>query len=212
MKYLFFIALLLAGAQSSLAKHYVSGLQKVTFRAGPGVENKIIRMVETDSAMTILQKGDEWSKVKDKTGKEGYVMTRFLSKEVPYSLKYSWLKGQNEKLKKELQELKDLQENLNQNFTETKRELASTKENLETTNSSFAELKNGSQEYLKLKAKYEAASSALSGQNEQVKALREKLSLYYFTWFVAGAGVLLLGWLIGFLSRKSKKTYSGISL
>ncbi|MEX1100110.1 MAG: hypothetical protein WEB87_06775, partial [Bacteriovoracaceae bacterium] len=88
----------------------------------------------------------------------------------------------------------------------------STKENLETTNSSFAELKNGSQEYLKLKAKYEAASSALSGQNEQVKALREKLSLYYFTWFVAGAGVLLLGWLIGFLSRKSKKTYSGISL
>ena len=199
--------------QSAFAKHYISGAAKVTFRTGPGTDNKILGMLELDEPVTLLEEGDEWSKVKDKTAREGFVMSRFLSKTVPYSVRYSWLLAKHNKLKEEMGELKQSQADLNKYLGDAKRELASTKENLQATSSSFEELKAGSSEYLELKEKYEQTHKKLDGSNKEVALLKEKLSLYYFTWFLAGAGVLLLGWLIGFFSKRRKQGYgSRISL
>ena len=212
MKFFLTIIFLSMGFQTAVAKQYIAGVQKITFRTGPGTENKIISMMEADTPVTLLEHGEEWSKVKDNQGNEGYVMTRFLTKETPYILRYRWLRGQKEKLEKELAKLKEEKESLTANFSQTQRELASTKENLETTHESFEELKSGSAEYLELKTKYEKAALTLENQSDKVAALEEMLSLYYFTWFLAGAGVLLFGWLIGFLTRKNKRNYSGIKL
>lgn len=191
----------------SFAKHYIHGAKRVTFRAGPGTDNKIIGMLETDAAVKMVEEGETWSKVVNDEKKEGYVMTRFLTTEVPYSLRYKWLKGHYEKMKEEVATLKAAQSELNQNLGEAKRELASTKENLENTAQSYDELKTGSAEYLTLKEKFDNVNEQLGEAKQNVAILKEKLSLYYFTWFLAGAGVLLMGWLIGFLSKKKKSGY-----
>lgn len=198
-----------AFGQSAFAKHYISGAKKVTFRTGPGTDNKIMGMLIEDEAVTVLEAGEQWSKVRNQEKKEGFVMNRFLSTEIPYSVKYKWLSGQHKKLKEELEALKASKEELNQNLGEAKRELASTKESLEQTSDNFAELKSGASEYLELKQRFEQATATLEGANQEVAILKEKLSLYYFTWFLAGAGVLLLGWLIGFFSKKKKRGYGG---
>lgn len=203
------IVVLLFSVQAAYAKHYITGAQKVTFRIGPGTENKIISMLEADARVTLLEEGETWSKVKSKEGKEGFVMKRFLTTEIPYSVKYSWLVGQHNKLKAELAEIKAAKTSLDENLGQAKRELASTKQNLEATSSEYNELKTGSAEYLELKGKYEETTARLSGANHEMALLKEKLSLYYFTWFLAGAGVLLLGWLIGFFSKKKKRGYGG---
>lgn len=201
-------ATLLLSAQAAFAKHYIAGAKRVTFRIGPGTENKIISMLEEDTAVTVLEEGEAWTKVKS-DGNEGYVMNRFLTKEIPWSVKYKWLAGQHSKLKEELANLKAKEDELNQTLGEAKRELASTKENLENTSSEFQELKSGSAQYLELKAKYDETSKELAGSNKEVALLKEKLSLYYFSWFLAGAGILLLGWMIGYFSKKKKGRYGG---
>lgn len=192
-------------------KQYITGASKVTFRMGPGTSHKIISMIEADTGVSIVEAGDTWTKVKSE-GKEGYVMSRFLTTEVPYSLRYKWLKGHYEKLKEEVAEFKEKEKALHSTLSETKRELASTKENLETTSSSYQELRSGSQEYLDLKSRYDKTSKELTGSNKEVAILKEKLSLYYFTWFLAGAGVLLLGWMIGFFSKRKKASGYGNSI
>ncbi len=168
-------------------------------------------MLEADTPVDLVETGDEWSKV-EADGKEGYVMSRFLTTEVPYSLRYKWLKGHYERLKEEVAAFKQKEKALSSTLNETKRELASTKENLESTSSSYQELKTGSAEYLELKARFDETSKELTGSNKKVAILKEKLSLYYFTWFLAGAGVLLLGWLIGFFSKRKKASGYGSSI
>ncbi|MBC75815.1 MAG: hypothetical protein CME64_07350 [Halobacteriovoraceae bacterium] len=209
MKKFIIIALSLMIGSNLWAKEYITGLQKVTFRVGPGTGNKIISMLESNEGVRVIERGEEWSKVSNKKGKEGYVMTRFLTKEVPYNLRFKWLLGQHKKLKEELAQVKEQNSNLNKEFSNTKRELASTQENLESTANSFKELKDGSSEYLALKEKYDQAKLSLSSLNTRVEMLQEKLSLYYFTWFLTGAGILLLGWMIGYFSKKRKRGYGG---
>ncbi len=204
-----FIALGMLLASNLWAKEYISGLQRVTFRVGPGTDNKIISMLGSDEGVKVLARGEQWSKVENKEGRVGYVMTRFLTKEVPYNLRFNWLLGQHKKLKEELAQVKDQNQSLSKEFSNTKRELASTKSNLETAESSFQELKDGSSEYLTLKEKYDQSKASLTTLSNKVAVLQEKLSLYYFTWFLAGAGILLLGWMIGYFSKKRKRGYGG---
>ena len=58
------LVLVLISANVFAAKSYISGVQKVTFRSGPGKTNKIIKMIESDAAVTVLEEGEEWTKVK----------------------------------------------------------------------------------------------------------------------------------------------------
>lgn len=192
-------------------KNYVMGVQKVTFRVAPGKTEKIIKMLTTDSPVTVVEAGEEWTKVKDAEGNEGYVLNRFLTKDVPFSLRYEWLKKKFDKLEEKNNELNEKLKEMKNELKETKSSLATTEENLNKTSSSFEELKSGSADYLNLKNKYEKTEELLGVQTAKVKELQSKVSTYYIFWFLAGGGVLFLGWIIGLFSRKRKKYGSSLS-
>lgn len=194
-------------AQSS----YIDYLQKVTFRTGPGTDNKIIRMINTDEKVKIVKKGETWSKVSDVEGVEGYVLNRFLTNELPASIKYTWLKSKFDKLelshKGTTSELKELEKRLKSLLLE----LETTQKNLETTTMQFEELKAGSSEYLLLKKKFDQSVIDLAQSTKKANMLKESVNTHYIKWFLAGGGVLFLGWFIGLISRKKKGYQSGIS-
>lgn len=58
---------------------YVSDEFEITLRTGPGNDHKIISMPKSGNAMEILQKGEEWSRVRLPDGKEGWVLSRYIS-------------------------------------------------------------------------------------------------------------------------------------
>jgi SH3 domain protein len=190
-------------------KTYIKGLQRVTFRSGPGTTNKVLKMMESDNAVTVMEVGEQWTKVKTSEGTEGYILNRFLTADIPFSSKYKWLKSKFDKLKDRHDILKTNQKEVNKVLSETKDSLFKSQEALTTTNSSYEELKLGSTKYLELKKKYESTVAELSAQNVKLKVLESKISTYYIFWFLAGSGVLLLGWVIGLLSRKKKSGYGG---
>ena len=208
MKILVLLSVLLMAVPSFAERLYIKGLQSVTFRSGPGTENRIIKMIETDSPVTVLESGDEWTKVKDAEGNEGYILNRFLANETPYSIRYSWLTKKFEKLKEETQQLKESKTELNSSLSGSTKELTTLKEKLAATEAAFEELKLGSTKYLELKAKHDKAQALVSEQATRLRELESRLTAQYMIWFLAGAGVLLLGWLIGLITRKRRNMYA----
>lgn len=206
------IALLAVSFNVFAQNYYITGVQKITFRSGPGTENKIIKMLETDSKVTVLERGEEWSKVRDSEGVEGYVLNRFLDESVPYSLRYKWLKSEYDKLKETHAQSLEAQKQTQSELSNTKNELAQTQKSLEQVNASFEELKAGSANYLQLKEKFDKTTQALDDKRGKVKDLESQLIKHYIYWFLAGAGVLFLGWIIGSISRKKKGYGSSIRL
>lgn len=211
IKLFVFTTLLVFMTVASAQTRYIDGIQKVTFRTGPGTDNKIIRMIESNEKVTLLESGDTWTKVKDTEGNEGYVLNRFVTKDTPYIYRYQYQKSLVEKLKEKedklTQEIKELKTELGK----TKTDLSTTKQSLSDTEQNYTQLQEGASDYIGLKKKYDSTVLALKQSTERVKKLEEQVNTHYIKWFLAGGGVLLLGWLIGLISRK-KKYQSSIRL
>jgi len=77
---------------------YVTGVTSITMRTGPGVEHKIIAILKSGTKLEIIDYQNDWSQVKKGAEKIGWVLSRFLTRNVPDSILL-------EKLKKNHQDL-----------------------------------------------------------------------------------------------------------
>jgi len=188
---------------------YVTDLIKLTLRSGPSTEYKILAVVESGQKLEVLEPGEDWSLVRLASEKEGYVLTRYLTPEPTHSVlleqlqeKYDVVNQQSAALLEENTRLKD--EN-----KELKSTLSTTQQTLQELDKDYKELKAGSAEFLSLKAKYKQASEHLTAQTKKAEKLDEELGRIemnqYIKWFLAGSGVLLVGFIIGFSARKQRR-------
>jgi SH3 domain protein len=88
---------------------YVSDILKLTLRTGPSIENKIIAVIESGQMMEVIQYGDEWSKVRLPSGKEGWVLSRYLTTDETNNIKLERLEAMHNNLTIQAAEL--LEEN-----------------------------------------------------------------------------------------------------
>ena len=80
------IGLVVLPAASVAETVYVSEDFEITMRTGPGSDRKIISLVQSGKALEILEKGEEWSMVRDHSGKEGWVLNRYLTASQPCAM------------------------------------------------------------------------------------------------------------------------------
>lgn len=208
LKWSIFTILLICMNIAMAQSRYVDGLQKVTFRTGPGTDNKIIRMIETNEKVTLIEAGEKWTKVRDSEGNEGYILNRFVTNETPYIYRYQYQKSVNEKLKEKEESLSAQVKDLRAELAQIKSELSTTKENLQSTEQNFTQLQEGASDYIGLKKKYDSTVSQLKKAKERTEKLEEQVNTHYIKWFLAGGSVLFVGWLIGLISRKKKYSSS----
>jgi len=73
-------------------------------------------------------------------------------------------------------------------------------------------LKKESKDFLNIKTKYDKTSKQLAEQSERVEKLEAEISRLGWNqnirWFLGGAGVLLLGYIIGFFSKRRRRRSS----
>lgn len=188
---------------------YVSDVLKLTLRTGPSIENKIISVINSGQMMEIIDFGEEWSQVKLPNGKEGWVLSRYLTSNETNNIKLERLEAKHKNLIIQSAEL--LEEN-NRLKAENKRfstEFNTNQKQLVKTQSDYEELKAESAEFLTLKTNYERAASQLAEQTAKAKKLEEELSSLemntYIKWFLAGSGVLIVGFLIGFSTKRQRR-------
>ena len=188
---------------------YISDVLKITVRRGPSTEYKVIAIAESGQQAEILEKGEDWSLVKLDSDKEGYAMTRYLVPNPTHKILFEQLQAKQKALTQQATELLEENTQLRNENKMLKSTLESAENSLSKLDGDYKELKAGSAEFLTLKTKYKKVSEQLTEQTKKATVLEKELSKVelnqYIKWFLAGSGVLLVGFIVGFSARRQRR-------
>ncbi len=161
--------ILLLAATSWAENVYVSENIRLTVRKEPGNDKKIVSILASGDQVNVLQPGDEWTKIRLSDDKEGWVLSRFLSTQMPSSLalkmlekKYEDLVAQSGMPQEDVRRLKEENEKLSADQQNCSKQFQS-------LNDSYQALKTDSQEVVKLRADYEDALVRISEQGKKTR-------------------------------------------
>ncbi len=184
---------------------YINDVIKVTLRGGPGYDHKIVSVLSSGDVVEVIEKGKEWSQARIPDGPSGWVPTRLLSDQEPNVLKIRRLEQQLAALKAD----------------DNRPESALKEENRKLQNA-LAEARFELEAARQARGSVESGGSGSPGDNPsandaQVKVAELETRLAEcqghanhetltagIRWFLAGAGVLLVGMLIGLKSRNRR--------
>ena len=188
---------------------YVTDNLKLTLRSGPSTEYKILSVIESGQQVEMLQPGEEWSLVRIANGKEGYVLTRYLMPDPTHNVRLEQLQNKHKALMQQAATLLEENTQLKNESRQLKSTLDENEKTLKKLRVDYEKLKAGSAEYIELKEKYKTASGQLAEQTKRAEALDEELRSIemnqYIKWFLAGSGVLLVGFIVGFSARRQRR-------
>lgn len=204
------VSLIIYATPAIAGTQYVDDLHKITVRQGPGVKYRIIETVSSGTRFETMDQKNGWTQVRLSDDRKGWVVNRYLTDEMPDSKKYETLKAKCDPLEKQIKELKADNRALQKNNRVLSKKLAQSRDALATTQSDYEELKASSADVLKLKSENEQLASALKEKKEKIASLETKLSDAFLSealkWFLAGAGVLILGLIIGAGGKRKRSS------
>ncbi len=191
---------------------YISDFLRITMRTGPGIDHKIIEMIKSGQSVTVLEQGPEWTKILLPTGKEGWVLNRFLTPKPPSGLLLKKLEEKHAELSLQITTLIDENKRLRNENQRLDAELKTSSRNLKKVTDSYQKLKSGSAEYLDVKSRYEMMVVQLDQQKKRAQDIEKELESIRFhkniRWFLSGAVVLIIGFLIGFSAIHQRRRSS----
>jgi len=205
----FGICLFLIWTDARAETKYVGDLTEITFRTGPGIDHKIITMLKSGLTVEVIQEEEDWTKVRLPSEREGWVLNRFITSSPPSSLLLKGLKEKNKVLM--LQNVSLLEENMKIQAQSDKlaAEFAIHKQTCSELQKAYEILKKESGEYFRLKSRHGKTAQQLAEQTKQIEKLDEEITNIQFShnikWFLSGAGVLVLGFWIGFSAKRQRR-------
>lgn len=214
MKRLFIIAILLVLLPDVVhaEKRYINDLLEITLRTGQGIDHKIIEIVKSGQMVEVIKPGNQWTKIRQLNGTEGWVVSRFLTSNKPNILLLKELQEKHEAIMirtdSQLEEIAKLQED----NKELRSKLTVSAKTLNGLNNSYETLKKGSGDFLQLKSNYKKATAQLTKQKQKNQKYEDELSKLeqrqIFRWIFTGAGILFLGFLIGLSGKRQRRRLS----
>ena len=203
------IVLMCFSANGFAETMYVTDVLKLTLRSGPSTEHKILSVVESGQQLEILEPGEDWTLVRIANGKEGYVLTRYLIPEPTHNVRLEQLQAKHKALMQQSATLLEENTRFRKESKQRTLSLDGNEKALKKLRADYDELKAGSAEYLELKKKYMTVRGQLAKQTKRADALDEELRgielNQYIKWFLAGSGVLLVGFIVGFSARRQRR-------
>lgn len=166
---------------------------EVPVRSGQGTEYKIISLLQKGETVTSLEEDGYWIKVRTATGREGWALKRYLSLSLSIDDAFS----------------------LPTDTGEQARETSPAAEQKPDTVHPEAALPPASPAPLQQEQTTPSlAEQQLAETGKELEELRDKLALVTLEkqelqkndriqWFLAGGGVLLIGWIIGLITCRS---------
>ena len=208
---IFAVLTLLLGAAAVMADDtsYVTDQLEITMRSGQSIKHQIVRMLPSGTPVEVLETDEEtkYSRVRTMDdGTEGWVLSRYLDNQP----------SARERLASAKQQLQQLETDKRQ-LQQSLKQISSEKERLSKTLSTLDD-KNGqmSRELEHIK-KISAATIEVDESNQNLKMELQQLKTRYEQaqnsietlrddsnrkWVMVGAGIILLGMLIGLIIPK----------
>lgn len=196
---------------ATAATMYVSDLLRLSLRSAPGAGNEAVAIIKSGQILEVVATNEQWSQVRMSDGREGWVLSRYLTPEKTGALKLGILQQQHAALKEQAAAWQTANAGLKNENQIFRAELEQTAKRIEDVGRSYAKLKKEAAGYLKLKENYKNAAAKLSEQQKKIAGLEKELSkletLQMIWWFLAGAGVLLLGFIAGFSVKRQRRRF-----
>ncbi|XOF33527.1 MAG: TIGR04211 family SH3 domain-containing protein [Candidatus Electrothrix sp. YB6] len=187
-KVFFFLSLLVVLTAVSAAAadtRFVRPDIDIPVRRGKGEQYKIIKFVRDGNQVELLEESGHWAKVRLEGGTEGWMFKRHLGETMPPA--------------ERLQELQDNNTNFEEENKKLKEKIGRIEELQLAANEELEQLRTSAEEKL---ATCVREKNRLESQKKVSKEVDRTI------WFLSGAGVLLLGWLIGRYAAGSQKRRS----
>ena len=208
------IGLLILPAASVAETVYVSEDFEITMRTGPGTDRKIISLVQSGKALEILEKGDEWSMVRDHNGKEGWVLNRYITPNQPCAMVLGRVRQDFDVLTAKYKDLKDNFDNLSTQKKATDADLSQNQKDRDELSAAYETLKKEAADFLKLKQRHKQVSADLEAEKTLAAKLdEENMQLKrsrIIQWVLTGGGIMLVGFFIGLFSSSRRKSRSSL--
>jgi SH3 domain protein len=197
-----FFTVLLPSVSGLAATFYVSDTTvEANLRTGTQKENRIIALLRPGTELEVLSEEDGWAEVTLTDGRTGWILKRYLSERPPWRVTAEKLGTENEQLRAQLTTIKGGHQGLLQKNRELQKQMDLQQKELEKLRRNYEELKNSSTNYLNLKMAYENLQKGARQSNAKLdqleKAYGKLKSSTGIRWFLSGAGVLLLGYVMG---------------
>ncbi len=206
MPFVFLCWLLILGPSIASAETsaYVTDRFEITLRGGPGTEHRILKMLPTGTALTVLERSDDgYARVRTADGKEGWVLQRYLQPE-PVA------RDRLAELERRAQELETRTARLGQENETLKSENARLREALEEARRARGEaearwqrIREASRNVLALQDENETLKTELVSLRRELLTLRQESAAMRDArqrdWFLSGALVLAVGIVGGLL-------------
>lgn len=200
-----------AGAQEL----YVLDNIPITLRAGQGTQYRIIAMISSEHALTRLEDGDGWTRIRTEKGDEGWVLTRYLTRQKPARLalaalekEYAALQERSGDPEEELNRLRDENRHLQE-------QLSGLENTLQKLDREYETLQHESTDYLEVRSRLERLTAQYEEESQRAADCEAALSVIesrvHIYWFISGAGVLLLGFVLGLSMRRKNRRSSLLS-
>jgi SH3 domain protein len=187
---------------------YVTDVFEVTMRSGTSTSNAIVRLLASGQALTVLESdlASQYSLVETEDGKQGYVLTRFLidgpaAREVLQGLRVKF-DQQQLRLDEQQTEVTQLKQSLQQEQTDSQ----TLKTTLRASEQELSEVRGAAQNTLNILEQNKRLQTVVDQLREEKTLLSdtnaELSDSTQIDWFVRGAAVSLIAFIIGILVTK----------
>jgi len=198
---------LLAGAPivHAAETRYVTDVFEITMRSGTSTSNIIVRLLASGEAVTVLERdlASQYSLVETEDGKQGYVLTRFLedspaAREILQDLRVKF-DQQQLRLDQQQSEITQLKQFLQQEQTDSQ----TLKTTLRASEQELSEVRGAAQNALNILEQNKRLQTIVDQLREEKTLLSdtnaELSDSTQLDWFVRGAAVSLIAFIIGIL-------------
>lgn len=184
---------------------YVSDRLEITMRSGKGTSYGITRMLRSGTPVEVLEmdKKSGYTKVRTRSGKEGWVLTRFLMKgQAARDLLASAEKNlaeielENRKMETATAALKEEKNALQKNLDRLQGESRSVSQELSEIKRTASSALAIDSENKDLKSRFVSLERELQTLQQENEGLRDRTAR---DWFMVGAAVVLLGIIVGLI-------------
>ena len=208
-KFLLMFSLVVAASALQAAEvKYVTDIFEVTMRSGTSTANSIVRLLPSGAKVTVLENdlASQYSLVETEENKQGYVLTRFLmdspaAREILQDARARY-EQQQSLLDEQQTEIEQLKEALQQEQTDGQ----TLKTTLRASEQELSEVRDAAQNTLNILDQNKQLQTVVNQLREEKTRLSdsnaELSDSTQIDWFVRGAAVSLIAFIIGILVTK----------
>jgi SH3 domain protein len=194
---------------------YTSDITEISVRQGNDTSYPVIKTLKSNEPVTVLESSRGWSKIQLADGKEGWLISSYLTEKKPAVAASPEASKNIDQIQLQLKASDEENDRLKKEILSLKSQLDSSMKNLADLRASANGNPVESEEFLALKAKFDQISADAKEKSIRINELEQQLAdagknpseyKYYLYLFLAGAGVLLLGMMIGSSTKRRRSS------